>query len=109
MSNYDKSIVIHTRSSQERVNLYVAVIMGLNMDNIHIPSIVSGPTTSHATTKTLEQAQLSLMGFHSEKQRIEKEISALSRVLKSVCFRLPHSALHARRLIIVHINSMRLT
>lgn len=92
----------------ETVNLYLAV-MGLNMDNIHIPSIVSGPTTSHATTKTLEQGQLSLMELHSEKQRIEKEVSALSRVLESVCFRLPHSAMQARRLIIVHIDSMRLT
>lgn len=79
------------------------------MDNIHIPSIVSGPTTSHATTKTLEQGQLSLMELHSEKQRIEKEISALTRVLESVCLRLLHSAMHARRLIIIHINSMRLT
>lgn len=85
LSNYDVFIVIHTRSSQKRVNLYVAVIMGLNMDNIHIPSIVSGSTTSHATTKTLEQGQLSLMELHSEKQRIEKEVSALSRVLESVC------------------------
>lgn len=79
------------------------------MDNIHIPSIVSGPTTSHATIKTLEQGQLSLMELHSEKQRIEKEVSALSLVLESVCFRLPHSAIYARRLIIVHINSMGLT
>lgn len=99
---------IYTRSSLERINLYVAV-MRLNMDNIHIPSIVSGPTTSHATTKTLEQGQLSLMELHSEKQRIEKEVSALSRVLESVCFRLPHSAMHARRLIILHIDSIRLT
>lgn len=79
------------------------------MDNIHIPSIVSGPSTSHATTKTLEQGQLTLMELQSEKQRIEKEVSALSRVLKSVCFSLPHLAIHARRLIIVHINSMGLT
>lgn len=79
------------------------------MDNIHIPSIASGPTTGHATTKTLEQGQLSLMELHSEKQRIEKEVSALSLVLESVCFRLPHSAVYARRLIREYINSMGLT
>lgn len=101
-------MIVIEYTQDQRVNLYVAV-MGLNMDNIHIPSIVSGPTTSHATTKTLEQGQLSLMELHSEKQRIEKEVSALSRVLESVCSRLPRSAMHARRLIIVHINSMKST
>lgn len=78
------------------------------MDNIHIPSIVSGPTTGHATTKTLEQGQLSLMELHSEKQRIEKEVSALSRVLESVCIG-SLNQLYMRRLIMVHINSMGLT
>lgn len=97
------------RSSQERVNIHIAIIMGLNMDNIHIPSIASGPTTGHASTKTLEQGQLSLLELHSEKQRIEEEISALSRVLESVCFRLPHWAVYARRLILLHVNSMGLT
>lgn len=79
------------------------------MDNIHIPSIASGLTTGHASTKTLEQGQLSLMELHSEKQRIEEEVSALSRVLESVCFRLPYWATYARRLILVSFNSMGLT
>lgn len=79
------------------------------MDNIHIPSIASGPTTGHAPTKTFEQGQLSLLELHSEKQRIEEEVSSLSRVLESVCFRLLHWAVYARRLILLHVNSMGLT
>ncbi len=54
------------------------------MDNIHIPSIASGPTTGHASSKSPEQDKLSLMELYSVKQRVENEISALSRVLDSV-------------------------
>ena len=57
--------------------------MGLNMNNIHTPSVPSGPTTGHDAT-SVEQGKLSLMDLISEKERVESELSALSSVLDSV-------------------------
>lgn len=58
--------------------------MGLNMDNIHNPSVPSGPTTSHGSSKAVEQDNLSLMDLIAKKERVEAELSALSSVLDSV-------------------------
>lgn len=58
--------------------------MGLNMDNIHNPSVPSGPTTSHNSSKAVEQDNLSLMDLIAKKERVEAELSALSSVLDSV-------------------------
>ena len=58
--------------------------MGLNMDNIHNPSVPSGPTTGQGTSKVVEQDKMSLMDLISQKERVEAELSALSSVLDSV-------------------------
>lgn len=57
--------------------------MGLNMNNIHNPSVPSGPTTSPGTSEAVEQDKMSLMDLISKKERVEAELSALSSVLDS--------------------------
>jgi len=53
------------------------------MDDIHTPSVASGPTTNgHANGVSKEN--MSLDALMAEKQRIEGELSALSAVLDSV-------------------------
>ena len=54
------------------------------MDDIHTPSVVSGPTSSQSTADGVAQEKLSLMDLIKEKQRVEGELSALSSVLDSV-------------------------
>lgn len=51
-------------------------------DNIHAPTVPSGPTTGRSATRDL--SKLSLTGLREEKERIEAELSALSSVLSSV-------------------------
>lgn len=58
--------------------------MGLSMDNIHNPSVPSGPTTSEGTSKAVGQDKLSLMDLIAKKEQVEAELSALSSVLDSV-------------------------
>ncbi|KAL2002803.1 hypothetical protein VTN02DRAFT_5905 [Thermoascus thermophilus] len=50
-------------------------------DNIHAPTVPSGPTTGRSATRDL--SKLSLNGLREEKERIEAELSALSSVLSS--------------------------
>jgi 26S proteasome non-ATPase regulatory subunit 9 len=57
--------------------------MGIPMDdNIHAPTVPSGPTTLGTGFKDL--SKLSMVELISEKERIEAELSALSSVLTSV-------------------------
>lgn len=57
--------------------------MGLPMDNLHSPTVASGPTSSTAANGSAQQ--LSLMELIAEKDRVESELSALGSVLDSVC------------------------
>ncbi|KAL2009706.1 hypothetical protein VTN00DRAFT_5513 [Thermoascus crustaceus] len=50
-------------------------------DNIHAPTVPSGPTTGRSATRDL--SKLSLTDLREEKERIEAELSALSSVLSS--------------------------
>lgn len=52
-------------------------------DNIHAPTVASGPT-SGVTPRDL--SKLSMPDLMQEKERIEAELSALSSVLQSVRF-----------------------
>ena len=54
------------------------------MDDIHTPTVVSGPTTSQGSANGVAQDKLSLMDLMAEKTRVEGELSALSSVLDSV-------------------------
>lgn len=58
--------------------------MGIPMDDdIHAPTVASGPTSGGAPR---DLAKLSMVQLMQEKERIEEELSALSSVLKSVGF-----------------------
>lgn len=56
--------------------------MGILMDdNIHAPTVASGPTSGGAP---YDASKLSMPELMQEKERIEEELSALSTVLQSV-------------------------
>jgi 26S proteasome non-ATPase regulatory subunit 9 len=57
--------------------------MGLRMDDLHAPTVASGPT-SQATANGTEK-QLSLQQLIAQKENVEAELSALGSVLDSVC------------------------
>lgn len=57
--------------------------MGILMDDdIHAPTVASGPTSGGTAPRDL--SQLSMVELMTEKDRIEAELSALSSVLGSV-------------------------
>lgn len=53
------------------------------MDNIHAPTVSSGPT-SGGYTNGVPKEQLSLQELIAEKDRVEAELKALGQVLDSV-------------------------
>lgn len=59
--------------------------MGFRMDpdDIHAPTVGSGPTSRPAANG--EEKQASLPEIIAQKENIEAELSALSSVLDSVC------------------------
>lgn len=56
--------------------------MGLHMDDLHTPSVVSGPTTG--ASNGVAKQDMSLRELMAEKDRVQSELSALSSVLDSV-------------------------
>lgn len=61
--------------------------MGILMDdNIHAPTVTSGPSTDGGPPRDL--AKLTIVELMQEKQRIEDELSTLSSVLSSVGYTL---------------------
>lgn len=54
------------------------------MDDIHTPTVPSGPTTGQRAVNGIDKDKLSLMDLISEKTRVEEELSALGSVLDSV-------------------------
>jgi len=56
--------------------------IGIPMDDIHTPSVASGPT-SNGYSNGVPKAQMSLSELAAEKDRLEGELSALSSVLDS--------------------------
>lgn len=53
------------------------------MDDIHTPTVASGPT-SGGHTNGVHKEQLSLQELIAEKDRVETELKALGQVLDSV-------------------------
>ena len=53
------------------------------MDNIHAPTVSSGPTSS-GHSNGIPKEQLSLQELMAEKDRVEAELKALGQVLDSV-------------------------
>jgi hypothetical protein len=69
--------------------------MGIPMDDLHTPTVASGPTTDARTADEKYSKKLSLLELMSEKDRVEGELKALGSVLDSVrvtCF-IPSSSL----------------
>ena len=60
--------------------------MGLLMDDIHTPTVPSGPTTGQGVANGVDKEKLSLMDLIAEKTRVEEELTALGSVLDSVCY-----------------------
>ena len=60
------------------------------MDDIHTPTVPSGPTTGQRATNGVALDKLSLKDLISEKTRVEEELTALGSVLDSVCHDLHH-------------------
>jgi 26S proteasome non-ATPase regulatory subunit 9 len=58
--------------------------MGSHMDDLHAPTVASGPTTG-GYSNGVSKAQLSLQELMAEKDRVEAELKALGQVLDSVC------------------------
>ncbi|ORY15713.1 26S proteasome non-ATPase regulatory subunit 9 [Clohesyomyces aquaticus] len=56
--------------------------MGLHMDDIHAPTVSSGPTSGGYSNGVSKQ-QLTLMELIAEKDRVEAELKALGQVLDS--------------------------
>lgn len=57
--------------------------MDTRMDDIHAPTVSSGPT-SGGYTNGVPKEQLSLQELMAEKDRVETELKALGQVLDSV-------------------------
>jgi 26S proteasome non-ATPase regulatory subunit 9 len=58
--------------------------MGIRMDDLHAPTVSSGPTSS-SYSNGVSKDQLSLQELIAEKDRVETELKALGQVLDSVC------------------------
>ncbi|KAL8797082.1 MAG: hypothetical protein Q9182_007263 [Xanthomendoza sp. 2 TL-2023] len=58
--------------------------MGLPMDDIHTPTVPSGPASSHNPHTTNGAGGTSLFDLIAEKVRVEEELRALSSVLDSL-------------------------
>jgi hypothetical protein len=56
--------------------------MGLRMDDIHAPTIASGPTSQPTANGTSKKQ--TLQDLSAQKENLEAELSALSSVLDSV-------------------------
>lgn len=63
--------------------------MGIPMDDIHTPSVASGPM-SGGYSNGVSKDEMSFDQLSAEKDRLEDELKALSAVLDSVC-------IHSRR------------
>ena len=58
--------------------------MGLHMDNIHSPTVPSGPASSTYRPASPSQEETPLLDLMNDKDRVESELRALISVLESV-------------------------
>ena len=63
--------------------------MGLLMEDLHNPTVGSGPTSGPASNGVAKE-EMTLMELIAEKDRVESEMSALGAVLDSVCLPVFH-------------------
>ena len=60
------------------------------MDDLHAPTVASGPTTN-GTTNGVSKDAMSLRELVAEKDRVQEELMALSSVLDSVSLASRHA------------------
>lgn len=60
------------------------------MEDIHTPTVPSGPTTAYGAANGGKHDRLSLLDLIAEKDRVEAELSALGSVLDSVGSQICH-------------------
>ena len=66
------------------------------MDDIHTPTVPSGPTTGQKAANGVDKDKLSLLDLMDEKTRVEDELTALGSVLDSVRHELESSELETQ-------------
>ena len=66
----------------------------LRMENLHAPTVHSGPTSGLAGTNGIQTSGLSLTQLQAKKDNIEAEIRALGSVLESVGYTLIYLEVH---------------
>lgn len=71
------------RVSQLKLPSPTSTISPAKMDDIHAPTVSSGPTSS-GYSNGIPKEQLSLQELIAEKDRVETELKALGQVLDSV-------------------------
>ncbi len=54
------------------------------MDDIHTPTVPSGPASSHTARSTTKDERKTLLDLIADKSNLEEELKALSGVLDSV-------------------------
>lgn len=72
--------------------------MGLRMDDLHAPTVPSGPSTSKTTSFDAANDKRSLVELIDLKTKLEEELSALGGVLESVIRSPEPSQYHSRHL-----------
>lgn len=85
-SDLSRNMQLHKLCLDQTEDFHDCIAMGLLMDDIHTPTVPSGPTTPHRATNGVDKDKLSLMELIPEKTRVEEELSALGSVLDSVWF-----------------------
>jgi 26S proteasome non-ATPase regulatory subunit 9 len=73
------------------------------MDDIHAPTVASGPVSGRGPANGSEEDQRSLFELMDEKDRVESEMTVLSGVLDSVCL------LHDSYFLLANLFSMEST
>lgn len=76
-------LFVNTTSIFVNVFTRIYILMGLRMDDIHAPTVASGPT-SHAQTNGTDK-EPTFQELITQKENLEAELSALGSVLDSVC------------------------
>jgi 26S proteasome non-ATPase regulatory subunit 9 len=56
----------------------------LRMENLHAPTVESGPTSGSASTNGIQTSGMTFPQLQAKKDNIEAEMSALGGVLRSV-------------------------
>ena len=77
---------LHPRgASQSTEHFPTFRTMGLHMDDLHMPTVPSGPSSGSQFSKNADEEKKSLLDLIADKDRLEEELKALMSVLESVC------------------------